>query len=50
MGKSTMVKLKRSGTIMRLEYEAPPSTSDEVDCTSIRNEIRRIFGRIVSSA
>jgi DNA-binding transcriptional regulator YbjK len=37
------------GTITRLEYEALPATPDDVDYTSIRNEIRRMVGWIVNS-
>ncbi len=37
------------GTITRLEYEALPSSPDNVDYKSIRNEIRRIVGWIVNS-
>ena len=37
------------GTITRLEYQALPSAPDNVDYSSIRNEIRRIVGWIVNS-
>ena len=37
------------GTITRLEYQALPAVPDNVDYTSIRDEIRRIVGWIVNS-
>jgi len=37
------------GTITRLEYQALPSTPEDVDYKPIRNEIRRMVGWIVNS-
>ena len=49
MGESTVVKPKQRGTILRLDNEVLSLTPDEVDNTSIRDQIRRTVARIVSS-